>query len=87
MRMKGIRVRCQAPMEVERALCYNRVESESRRMTMPTYTYVCKDCNKQFTQMLTLSQHDRNKVTCPKCNSKKVEQKYAAFFAVSAKKS
>jgi len=25
--------------------------------------------------------------TCPKCNSKKVEQQMAAFFAVSAKKS
>jgi len=54
---------------------------------MPTYTYVCKNCNKTFTQMMTLSDHDKNKMTCPKCNSKRVEQKYAAFFAVSAKKS
>jgi putative FmdB family regulatory protein len=54
---------------------------------MPSYAYVCKECNKSFTQMMTLSEHDKNKIKCPKCNSKKVEQKFAAFFAVSAKKS
>jgi putative FmdB family regulatory protein len=54
---------------------------------MPTYEYTCKECNKKFTQFMTISEHDKNKVACPKCKSKKVEQKPAAFFAVSAKKS
>jgi len=54
---------------------------------MPTYEYTCKECNKTFTQILTISEHEKTKVTCPKCNSKKVEQRPAAFFAVSAKKS
>ena len=54
---------------------------------MPTYAYVCKECNKSFNQTMTISEHDKSKVVCPKCNSKKVEQKPAAFFAVSAKKS
>jgi len=54
---------------------------------MPTYAYVCKDCKKTFTQMMSVNEHDKNKVACPKCKSKKVEQTYAAFFAVSAKKS
>jgi putative FmdB family regulatory protein len=54
---------------------------------MPTYAYVCKDCKKSFSIMLSLRDHGRNKVACPKCQSKKVEQAYAAFFAVSAKKS
>lgn len=54
---------------------------------MPTYSFVCKDCKKTFTQMMTLDQHKKNRIVCPKCKSKKVEQTYAAFFAVSAKKS
>ena len=54
---------------------------------MPTYTFVCKDCKKSFTQMMTLADYEKSKVACPKCSSKKVEQKVAAFFAVSAKKS
>jgi len=37
--------------------------------------------------MMTLSEHDKNKIICPKCKGKKVEQQFAAFFAVSAKKS
>ena len=56
-------------------------------VAMPTYAYVCKDCKKTFTQMMSVNEHDKNKVACPKCKSKKVEQTYAAFFAVSAKKS
>ncbi|MGD0695652.1 MAG: zinc ribbon domain-containing protein [Terriglobia bacterium] len=54
---------------------------------MPIYEYICKACNKTFTQIMTISEHDKTKVACPKCTSKKVEQKPAAFFAVSAKKS
>ena len=54
---------------------------------MPIYEYTCKECNKSFTQTMTISRHDKARVVCPKCSSKKVEQKPAAFFAVSAKKS
>lgn len=54
---------------------------------MPSYEYLCKDCNKTFALTMTLSEYDKARVACPKCKSKKVEQKPAAFFAVSAKKS
>ncbi len=54
---------------------------------MPSYEYFCKDCKKTFTVVMTLSEYDRAHVACPKCKSKKVDQKPAAFFAVSAKKS
>ena len=54
---------------------------------MPTYSYVCKECKKPFTKLLSLAEYEKGKITCPKCNSKHVEQKVAAFFAVSAKKS
>ena len=54
---------------------------------MPVYDYICKDCNQSFELVLTLTEHDKKKVKCPKCGSKKVEQESAAFYAVTSKKS
>lgn len=54
---------------------------------MPSYAFVCKECKKSFTLTMTLAEYDKGKITCPGCKSRKVEQKPAAFFAVSAKKS
>lgn len=54
---------------------------------MPSYEYVCQECKKTFTQIMTISEHEKAKPICPKCKSKKVQQKMAAFFAVTSKKS
>jgi len=54
---------------------------------MPSYEYVCKACKKSFSIIMTLAEYEKGRVTCPSCKGKKVEQKPAAFFAVSAKKS
>ena len=54
---------------------------------MPQYEYVCQDCNKEFSLVLTLAEHEKGKITCPKCGSTKVEQQWAAFFATTSKKS
>lgn len=54
---------------------------------MPVYDYLCNDCHKEFETVLTLDEHDHDKVKCPHCGSKNVEQEMAAFFAVTSKKS
>jgi len=54
---------------------------------MPVYEYQCQGCRHQFTVVLTITEHDKLKVECPKCKSKKVEQRLSAFFAKTAKKS
>jgi putative FmdB family regulatory protein len=54
---------------------------------MPSYEFYCKDCRKTFTVILTLAEYEKRVPACPKCKSKKVEQRPAAFFAVSTKKS
>lgn len=54
---------------------------------MPTYDYVCKDCKKKFTLILTVAEHEKAQQVCPKCKSKNVEQQLASFFAVTSKKS
>lgn len=54
---------------------------------MPVYEYQCQGCRHQFTVVLTITEHDKLKVECPKCKSKKVEQRLSAFYAKTAKKS
>ena len=34
-----------------------------------------------------LAEHDKERISCPHCGSKNVEQEAAAFFAVTGKKS
>jgi putative FmdB family regulatory protein len=54
---------------------------------MPTYDYICNECHKSFEEILTLTEHDKDKITCPHCGSRNVEQEAAAFFAVTSRKS
>ena len=54
---------------------------------MPVYDYLCKDCHNSFELVLTIPEHDKDNVKCPKCGSKNVEQDAAAFYAVTSKKS
>lgn len=54
---------------------------------MPIYEYVCKECHKKFTCVLTIAEYETIVPACPKCKSRKVEQLPAAFFAVTARKS
>jgi putative FmdB family regulatory protein len=54
---------------------------------MPSYEFFCKECKKTFTVIMTLQEYEKGHAACPKCKSKKVEQRPAAFFAVTAKKS
>ena len=54
---------------------------------MPTYEYRCKECKKKFELVLTIVQHDKKRVTCPKCKSRKVERQFSNFLAVTSSKS
>jgi len=54
---------------------------------MPHYEYLCTECNKKFSVALTLEEHEKGKVKCPKCGGIKVEQQWAAFYATTSKKS
>ena len=49
--------------------------------------FLCRACKKEFSKILTLSEHEKGKIVCPHCKSKDMEQRWAAFFAVTSKKS
>ncbi|MBI4658366.1 MAG: zinc ribbon domain-containing protein [Verrucomicrobia bacterium] len=54
---------------------------------MPSYDYYCRKCGKKFTLTMTMSDHEKKKVKCPKCSSSQVAQQVGAFFATTSKKS
>jgi putative FmdB family regulatory protein len=54
---------------------------------MPSYEYECQECNKHFTVLVSIAEHDSKRPACPKCKSKKVTQVLASFYAKTVKKS
>jgi len=54
---------------------------------MPTYEFVCENCKKRFTLILSISEYEKKKMSCPKCKSRKVKQQISSFQAVTSKKS
>ncbi|MCD6151115.1 MAG: zinc ribbon domain-containing protein [Deltaproteobacteria bacterium] len=54
---------------------------------MPTYEYRCEDCNKKFTVIMSMAEHDKGGVVCPECKSKKVVQQLSIFTAKTSRKS
>ena len=54
---------------------------------MPQYNFLCRACKKEFSKILTISEYEKSKIICPRCKSEDVEQRWAAFYAVTSKKS
>lgn len=53
---------------------------------MPTYDYRCEKCHKRFSLVLTMKEHERRRITCPKCASRVVKQEIRPFFAITSHK-
>ena len=54
---------------------------------MPTYSFECKKCRKQFQEILTFREFEEGKRKCPKCGSRDVVQVLEVFFAKTSRKS
>ena len=54
---------------------------------MPHYEFVRNTCKKTFSKSLTIAGHDTEKITCPHCGSREVEQRWSVFSALTSKKS
>lgn len=53
----------------------------------PMYDYKCLDCGKESLIVVTLKEHERGDVQCPKCGSKNLQQLLTSFTAHTTKKS
>ena len=54
---------------------------------MPTYEFYCEECKESFSVILSISEYEEEKYSCPKCKTKKVKQQITSFQAVTSKKS
>ena len=54
---------------------------------MPHYEFFCQECKKLFDKILSLVDYEEGEVLCPYCGSKKVEQRWSPFSAITSKKS
>lgn len=54
---------------------------------MPTYEYACNACGKKFSVTMSFAEHDRKKPACPKCKSRRVGQRFSAFYSKTSRKS
>ncbi len=54
---------------------------------MPTYEYRCEKCEKIFSVIMRIEEHDREGTACPECKGTAVVQQYTPFFAKTSKKS
>jgi putative FmdB family regulatory protein len=54
---------------------------------MPTYEYQCQVCKHEFTMIQNIKEHEKAKITCPQCKSKKVKQRFSVFTAKTSRKS
>jgi putative FmdB family regulatory protein len=64
-----------------------RILYTGRIIDMPTYEYRCRDCEKNFSVIMRIEEHDKGGTTCPECKGTSVVQQYTAFFAKTRKKS
>ena len=54
---------------------------------MPTYEFVCEECDKRFSVLLSLTDFQKKRYRCPRCKSKKLRQQVTSFQTFTAKKS
>jgi putative FmdB family regulatory protein len=55
---------------------------------MPVYEFFCRRCEKPFTAVMHVAEHDADVAECPTCRSKEqVERRISTFTAVTSRKS
>ena len=54
---------------------------------MPHYEFVCHNCKKVFSKILSLVDYEEGDVCCPQCGSKEVEPCWSAFSVHISEKS
>ncbi len=54
---------------------------------MPVYEYACAKCKRSVTVMMSISQHEKGRVACPKCGGKKLRPLISSFLTQTSRKS
>ncbi len=54
---------------------------------MPVYEYYCDKCEREVTLTLSIREHDKGPIKCPKCGGKALRPLLSAFMSQTSKKS
>jgi len=54
---------------------------------MPVYEFVCLECGREFTLVLSVHEYERRDVSCPQCRSKMIERLVTSCEVITSKKS
>jgi putative FmdB family regulatory protein len=54
--------------------------------SMPTYEFTCNACSEQFSQIMSFTERADTTLTCPKCGSEEIEQRFTAISVKTDKK-
>ena len=54
---------------------------------VPRYEFLCEKSKTPFELIMTISEREKAKLTCPKCKGEKVVSQVSGFMAQTSKKS
>jgi putative FmdB family regulatory protein len=54
---------------------------------MPVYEYHCDKCDREVTLTMTIREHEKGEIKCPKCGGKSLRPLLSAFMSQTSKKS
>jgi putative FmdB family regulatory protein len=54
---------------------------------MPVYEYHCDKCAREVTLTLSIREHEKGEIKCPKCGGESLRPLLSAFMSQTAKKS
>ena len=54
---------------------------------MPLYEYFCETCQREVTIAMTISEHGKGGVACPRCQGRAVRPLLGTFFSKTSRKS
>jgi len=58
-----------------------------REDQMPMYEYYCDKCEREVQLTLTIREHDKGPIKCPKCGGKALRPLLSTFMSQTSKKS
>jgi putative FmdB family regulatory protein len=53
---------------------------------MPRYEFLCEKCKKSFELIMTISEREKAKPTCPDCKGTDVTPQFSGFMAQTGKR-
>jgi putative FmdB family regulatory protein len=87
MRRLRRKTRCRGPRRsIPSPKQFGKPEQE-KELEMPRYEFLCESCNKGFELIMTISEREKAKPTCPECKDEKVVPRFSGFMGQTAKKS